>query len=135
MILGIIDNDGGILDLRAREKVNLARSFAGESGEPLAAVVFSSGGETPVDAFQAYGVSKVYNLQHDRFDHYAPEAWAHSIAQLTETLSPGVVIGSGSDRGNELLAHVSAILDFFSIYASSFSIWAHPMAACIFVNL
>ncbi len=111
MILGIIDKDGGKLDLRAREMLTMARGLAEELGEPLAAVNFSSSGETPIDALQTFGVTLVYNVQHDRFDRYAPEAWAQSVVQLTETLSPGVVIGTGSDRGNELLAHASAILD------------------------
>jgi electron transfer flavoprotein alpha subunit len=42
---------------------------------------------------------------------YAPRAWAAAIVQLVEQLSPSVVIAPGSDRGNEVLAHVAAQLD------------------------
>jgi electron transfer flavoprotein alpha subunit len=42
---------------------------------------------------------------------YAPTAWASSIVQAAQERSPAAVIGPGSDRGNEVLAHVAAELD------------------------
>jgi electron transfer flavoprotein alpha subunit len=42
---------------------------------------------------------------------YAPAAWARSIVGLIRELAPSAVVGPGSDRGNEVLAHVAAILD------------------------
>jgi electron transfer flavoprotein alpha subunit len=42
---------------------------------------------------------------------YAPAAWAAAIVQLAEELSPAAVVAPGSDRGNEVLAHVAARLD------------------------
>jgi electron transfer flavoprotein alpha subunit len=42
---------------------------------------------------------------------YAPVAWAASLCELIAGLSPVAVVGSGSDRGNEVLAHVAARLD------------------------
>ena len=42
---------------------------------------------------------------------YAPPAWAQAIADLVTERSPGALIGPGTDRGNELLAHVAAALD------------------------
>lgn len=38
---------------------------------------------------------------------YAPEAWAQAIVEL----APAVVVGPGTDRGHEVLAHVAARLD------------------------
>jgi electron transfer flavoprotein alpha subunit len=46
----------------------------------------------------------------ERLTAYAPAAWAHTIAQLVETAHPAVVIGTGSDRGAEVMAHVAARL-------------------------
>jgi electron transfer flavoprotein alpha subunit len=40
---------------------------------------------------------------------YAPRAWAGAIADAAEGAE--AVIAAGSDRGNELLAHVAALLD------------------------
>jgi electron transfer flavoprotein alpha subunit len=42
---------------------------------------------------------------------YAPAAWAQAIVDEIEQRHPTTVIAPGSDRGNELLAHVAAILD------------------------
>jgi electron transfer flavoprotein alpha subunit len=42
---------------------------------------------------------------------YAPGAWAQSIVTAIGEGSPSAVIGPGSDRGNEVLAHVAARLD------------------------
>jgi electron transfer flavoprotein alpha subunit len=44
-------------------------------------------------------------------DVYAPAAWAQSIVELIEQRSPAAVIAPGTDRGNEVLAHVAAKLD------------------------
>jgi electron transfer flavoprotein alpha subunit len=42
---------------------------------------------------------------------YAPAAWAQAIVEQVRSLGPTAVLAPGSDRGNELLAHVAAILD------------------------
>ena len=44
-------------------------------------------------------------------DDYAPAAWAQAIVGVIEDRVPDAVIAPGSDRGNEVLAHVAAILD------------------------
>ena len=42
---------------------------------------------------------------------YAPAAWAASIAGVVAERAPSAVVAPGSDRGNELLAHVAARLE------------------------
>jgi len=42
---------------------------------------------------------------------YAPAGWARAIVQEIEQGTPSIVLAPGSDRGNEVMAHVSAILD------------------------
>ena len=42
---------------------------------------------------------------------YAPGAWAAAVVQVVEGLAPSAVVAPGSDRGNEVLAHVAARLD------------------------
>ncbi len=42
---------------------------------------------------------------------YAPAGWARAIVQEIEQGTPSVVLAPGSDRGNEVLAHVAAVLD------------------------
>jgi electron transfer flavoprotein alpha subunit len=42
---------------------------------------------------------------------YAPGAWAQTIVELVERRAPSAVVAPGTDRGNEVLAHVAAKLD------------------------
>jgi electron transfer flavoprotein alpha subunit len=42
---------------------------------------------------------------------YAPAAWAQTLVELIAQRSATAVIGPGSDRGNEVLAHLAAKLD------------------------
>jgi electron transfer flavoprotein alpha subunit len=42
---------------------------------------------------------------------YAPAAWAHALVEEIGALAPEAVIAAGTDRGNEVMAHVAAELD------------------------
>jgi electron transfer flavoprotein alpha subunit len=42
---------------------------------------------------------------------FAPAAWGRAIASEIEARAPSAVIAPGTDRGNEVLAHVAAALD------------------------
>jgi electron transfer flavoprotein alpha subunit len=42
---------------------------------------------------------------------YAPPAWASALADAVRTRSADALIGPGTERGNELLAHVAAMLE------------------------
>jgi electron transfer flavoprotein alpha subunit len=44
-------------------------------------------------------------------DAYAPSAWATTVVELIAQRSPTAVVAPGSDRGNEVMAHVAAQLD------------------------
>ncbi|HTU86597.1 MAG TPA: electron transfer flavoprotein subunit alpha/FixB family protein [Solirubrobacteraceae bacterium] len=47
----------------------------------------------------------------DGGESYAPAAWGQALAALTRERGPSVVVAPGTDRGNEVLAHVAAELD------------------------
>jgi electron transfer flavoprotein alpha subunit len=42
---------------------------------------------------------------------YAPAAWGRTVAEAAQSRGADAVLAPGTDRGNEILAHVSAILD------------------------
>jgi electron transfer flavoprotein alpha subunit len=44
-------------------------------------------------------------------DPYAPAAWARAIVEEIEQRAPSALVAPGTDRGNEVLAHVAAMLD------------------------
>jgi electron transfer flavoprotein alpha subunit len=44
----------------------------------------------------------------DRLDRYGPEAWAACLLDLMGRTGPSAVLAAGTDRGNEVMAHVGA---------------------------
>ncbi|HUA44266.1 MAG TPA: electron transfer flavoprotein subunit alpha/FixB family protein [Solirubrobacteraceae bacterium] len=53
----------------------------------------------------------VHAVAIDDRDGYAPAAWGQALAAATRERSPSTVMAPGTDRGNEVLAHVAAELD------------------------
>jgi electron transfer flavoprotein alpha subunit len=88
-----------------------ALTFARGLGEDVHAVLI---GAPDSDATQgqlaALGVS-VAHIAEGLDGGYAPAAWGQAIVELIETLSPSAVLAPGTDRGNEVLAHVAARVD------------------------
>jgi electron transfer flavoprotein alpha subunit len=109
MILTIIDNGRGKVDSLTGELLTMAKSLADEVDAPLEVALVGKDIQVPDNELAAFGVTKVHHIQHDRLDRYAPEAWARSVVQLMASEEPLAVLAIGSDRGNELLAHVAAI--------------------------
>jgi electron transfer flavoprotein alpha subunit len=86
------------------ELANQALTFASELGGPLHA--FAAGAAVSVE-----GVETLHVAEGDAFASYAPAAIAQAIVELVERLSPSAVVAAGTERGNEVLAHVAARLD------------------------
>jgi electron transfer flavoprotein alpha subunit len=86
-----------------------ALTFArGLSDEVHAVVMGAPNGGAP-DVLATYGVSTAHVAE--GLDAYAPAAWAQAIVELIEGTEPTAVVGPGTDRGNEVLAHVAAKTD------------------------
>jgi len=56
-------------------------------------------------------VGAVQVAVHEAFGSYAPRAVAEAIAELAGRLGATTVVGPGTERGNEVLAHLAALLD------------------------
>jgi len=94
------DGPAGVSDVSLRA-ITLARGLAASGG--LAAVVF---GNPTVPDLAAYGVTDVYAVS--GIDGYAPLAWARVLQRLMSE-SGHAVVAAGTERGNEVLAHLGAI--------------------------
>jgi electron transfer flavoprotein alpha subunit len=90
-----------------------------ESGAPLdtslqAVSLAATLGEVcavTVGGCQIGGVGRHLVIEHPLLSDYAPEAIGESLAQLIRNETPTVVLAAGTERGNEVLAHVAALLD------------------------
>ncbi|HJR93221.1 MAG TPA: electron transfer flavoprotein subunit alpha/FixB family protein [Acidimicrobiia bacterium] len=99
-VLVIVDEPSDL----ALQAVGLGRSLASVLGIDVAAVTV---GDTSIGA----PVDSVWRIRHEVLTDYAPAAIGEALAQLTAREMPAAVIAPGTDRGNELLAHLAALTD------------------------
>jgi electron transfer flavoprotein alpha subunit len=105
-VLCLVEFDGaGPADASLRA-LTLGRSL----GDPsLGAVVFADSDSVPASALADYGVTDVYVIEPGTLEGYAPQAWARVLAGLATETGATAVLAAGTDRGNEVLAHLGAI--------------------------
>jgi electron transfer flavoprotein alpha subunit len=86
----------------------------GEVTQQAVAFARSLGG--PLDAFatgtavEIRGVETMHVADGEAFMSYAPAATAAALAELVRQLEPDAVVAAGTERGNEILAHLAARL-------------------------
>jgi len=101
-VLVLVELDGSAPADASLRAVSLARSLG-----DVSAVVFADG--APADALAAFGVADVYLVEPSALEGYAPQAWGRVLAGLASEAGATAVLAAGTDRGNEVLAHVGAI--------------------------
>lgn len=105
--LVIIEHDRGTLSSASLEALAAARTLGGD----VHAVTLGANADGLADTLAAHGAVVVHQVHHDLLGDYGPEAWGESVAQLVSAVGSSAVIACGTDRGNEVMAHVAAILD------------------------
>jgi electron transfer flavoprotein alpha subunit len=110
MILVVVEQEAGTVDRLSSEALALGQTLAEASGSPLQAVVWGPGAAAAAGPLGAAGVAAVHEIIDTRLVDYAPEALGKALAQLIERDAPAAVIGTGSERGAEVLAHAAARL-------------------------
>jgi electron transfer flavoprotein alpha subunit len=105
-VLCLAELDGSDPADASLRAVTLGRSL----GDPaLAAVVFADSDAVPAAALTEYGVTDVYVIEPGTLDGYAPQAWGRVLAGLAAETGATAVLAAGTDRGNEVMAHLGAI--------------------------
>ena len=105
-VLVIAEHDRGTLAPATLEALAAAR--------PLGTVHVATLGDAAdglVDVLAAHGAAHVHQVHHPLLADYGPEVWGDAVAQLVWSLNPEVVLACGTDRGNEVMAHLAAITD------------------------
>lgn len=106
-VLVVIEHDRGTLAVASLEALAAACTL----GTDVHAVTVGAAADGLVEVLAAHGASVVHQAHHDILVDYGPEAWGDTVAQLVSSLSPIAVVATGTDRGNEVMAHVAAIAD------------------------
>ena len=110
MVLVLVEHEAGGVDelsLQALDAGARARGRASRSTRCSSAPAPAGGGR----ARRPRRGDALHVAEDERLAAYAPEAWARSVIDLVERLSPDAVVAAGTNRGNEVLAHVAARLD------------------------
>ena len=108
-VLVYLEHADGEVDEPSLQAISLARSFAG--GAVQAVVACDDQAEAPLASLGGSGVGVLHAAVGDVFASYAPLAAAEAIVQLSGRLGATAVAGPGTERGNEVMAHVGALLD------------------------
>jgi electron transfer flavoprotein alpha subunit len=102
-VLCLVELDGSSVADASLRALTLARSLGG----PVGAVVF--GDAAPVEVLAEYGVTDAFLVEPASLSGYAPQAWGRVLAGLIDETGASAVLAAGTDRGQEVLAHLGAI--------------------------
>jgi electron transfer flavoprotein alpha subunit len=108
MILSFIEHLEGAPTALSLEVLTMGNRLAQQTAEPLEAVVIGPGGESAAAIVSSYGVNTLHVAADSRLSEYVPAAWAQAVVELNEETAPSLLMGTASDRGSEVMAHVAA---------------------------
>lgn len=117
MILTYIEQDRGKVNEAAFEALTLARQLAEQINAPLHAITVGDASNELVERLGAFGVNTLHVATSDSLSagntatEYAPAAYAQSIVEIMNAQNPNAVLAAGTERGNEIMAHVAAKTD------------------------
>jgi electron transfer flavoprotein alpha subunit len=106
-ILVVVEHDRGTLAPATLEALTVARSLGGD----VHALTIGAAADELTDVLGDAGVAVVHQAHDEMLHDYGPEAWGEVVAQAARSLSASLVLATGTDRGNEVLAQAAARLD------------------------
>jgi len=110
MILTLVEKtiDGDAVET-SLEALTFARQLSAEGGGvPVDAVVVGEVSDELRKDLAAYGVRTVHQVGGEAAAAYSGAGWASAILTVRQQAKSVVVLAAGTDRGNELMAHVAA---------------------------
>jgi electron transfer flavoprotein alpha subunit len=110
-VLVVVEHDRGVMADAAREALTAGRLLATESGLALEALTIGAAADDLAGEIAELGAGTVHRAHHDLLDDFGPETWGEVVAQAVRAVAPSVVLATGTDRGNEVLAQAAARLD------------------------
>lgn len=111
MTLAFVQHDEGEPTEESLQMLTLARQVAEHEGDDLHVGAFGSDAEPLVASLGDHGADVVHPLSGEEIESYAPRAWAQALWQAAQTCGAEAILAPGTDRGNEVLAHLGAIQD------------------------
>jgi electron transfer flavoprotein alpha subunit len=109
----IVERQPGGVDEVSLQALSFARSFSSSAGVDALLVTTPSYNLSQGDLqpLSEHGVTTVHVAEDGVFGSYAPLATARAAVELAGRLGSSAVVAGGTERGNEVLAHVGALLE------------------------
>jgi electron transfer flavoprotein alpha subunit len=111
VVLVVLNAPGGAVDRASLEALTVARGLAEAHGTSVEAIVVGvdgAGAGGAAGQLRSPGVATALVVEHPELTPDHPDGWAAAIAGVIASRGPVAVVGSGTERGNELLARVAA---------------------------
>jgi len=105
VILVVVEHDRGTMSPASWEALAAAHAL----GETHALTIGESA-DGLVEQIAVFGATTVHQVHHDLLGDYGPETWGAVVAQAITLLRPDMVLATGTDRGNEVMAQAAARL-------------------------
>jgi electron transfer flavoprotein alpha subunit len=107
-VLVYVEQVDGVVDGLSLEALAMARDLAARLGGEVDAIAIGAGAAGTAGVLGSHGVANVHAVEQPELSGYAPVAHATIVGFGIETRQPAAVVAPGSDRGNEVIAHVAA---------------------------
>lgn len=111
ILVYLVEHDRGTIAETTLGGMRAARDLAAAAGLALHVAVPGATGDDLVDEIARHGPEVVHQLHHELLDDYGPLAWAAALSQVADSLAATAIAATGTDRGNEVMAHVGALRD------------------------
>ena len=110
-VLAVVGHDRGRIESASLGLLTAARKLAAQLHTTMEALTIGANADGLRDILAAHGASVVHQAHHAALVDFGPEAWGEVVAQLVRKCAPQVVMGSGTERGHEVIAQAAARLD------------------------
>ncbi len=101
-VLVLVETKGGLLDKKTIELIRGGSSLAKDLGTGTSAVVVGHETSPLAESVAAYGLNKVYRLEHPLLKDLQPDAWVGALEWLCKQIAPKVFLISHSFVGREV---------------------------------
>ena len=109
-VLAVLEQRDGVLRKISHEIVTGAQRLGGEGGGTVEALLCAAGAVQGADQLGRFGADKVVTLTNAGFGKYAPEGYAHAIAERAKAGGYRAVVFAASATGKDLAPRVAAKL-------------------------
>lgn len=110
-VLAVVEHDRGTITSASLGVLTAARNLAKQLGTRFEALTIGANADRLSETIASFGATTIHQAHNPMLTDFGPEAWGEAITQVVKTISPSVVIGTGTERGHEIIAQAAARLD------------------------